>query len=129
MAASPIADDVLAFLDRTISSIDQLEILLLVRAQRSKSWTAQQVADELRSNAEAVEERLRMLEAAALVSRAGESPSTFRYEPLPPARDEVIGRLEIAYRDFRFRVIERVFKKPDGMQSFADAFRFRKDRS
>jgi hypothetical protein len=126
---SPIPDDVLAFIDRAVTSIDQLEILLLLRANPDRVWSADAVSFELRSNPQAAEERLQLLQAAGLLQRASGSDPGYRYAPGSPTIDDLVTRLGDCYRDYRLRVIERVFKKPDGLQSFAEAFRFKKDGS
>lgn len=129
MADNPIPDDVLEFIDRTITSIDQLETLLLLKAHAERTWSAVQVSDELRSNPHASEDRLRSLAAVGLLQQVEGSDGTFRYAPNAAELDRVVTRLESCYREYRLRVIERVFKKPDGLQSFAEAFRIKKDRS
>lgn len=128
MAENPIPDDVLSFIDRTITSIDQLEILLLLRAQRDRTWTGNQVSDELRSHPTAAAERLESLATAGLIESDGQTPAGYRFRPASPEMGRLVDGLDQSYRAYRLRVIERVFKKPDSFQSFADAFRIRKDK-
>ncbi|HTU80889.1 MAG TPA: hypothetical protein VMF61_02105 [Candidatus Acidoferrales bacterium] len=46
----------------------------------------------------------------------------------PPEADELVRRLAELYADRRTAVIERIFSEPrDPLQSFADAFRLRKE--
>jgi predicted ArsR family transcriptional regulator len=117
---------VLAFVDRHICSIEQLEILLLVHRQRNRDWSARAVSDELRSNPESAAARLAELAEDGLVAatNAG-SPPTYRYHATGDA-DRTVAALADAYRDYRLRITERVFSKPDGLSSFADAFRLRR---
>lgn len=111
MGDSPVPEDVLAFIDRTFSSIGQLEILLLLRAHRRRSWSADQVSQELRSNATAAEERLRGLQDAGLVAPVAGADRCYRYQPDTPGLDDLVSRLAECYRDYRLRVIERLFQK------------------
>lgn len=129
MADSPIPNDVLQFIDRHVTSIDQLEILLLLRGRSERTWSAAEVSQELRSNADAAGQRLQSLRLSGVLVQVTDSDGLYRYEPESPALDALIGQLDQCYRDYRLRVIERVFKKPDGLQTFADAFRIKKERS
>lgn len=123
---SAIPDDVLQFIDRHITSVDQLEILLLLRAQRRRTWSPAQVSSELRNNPEAAAQRLTPLVDIGLLAR--DEQGCFRYEPTLSDADRLVSGVDDAYRQFRLRVIERIFAKPDGLAAFADAFRLRKDR-
>lgn len=121
---TPIASEVLQFIDRNIASVDQLEILLLLRGDRTRSWSAAQVGAELRSNPEVAASRLAaMCELGLLVC---EPAGAYRYAPVDADVDRVVARFEEAYRHYRLRIIERIFSKPDGLSAFADAFRIRK---
>lgn len=116
---------VLAFVDRHIRSIEQLEILLLVHRQRDRAWSARAVSDELRSNPDSAAARLAELAEDALVAAVEAAPAAYRYAAIGDA-DRMVAALAEAYRDFRLRITERVFTKPDGLSSFADAFRLRR---
>jgi hypothetical protein len=124
---STIRGDVLAFIDRYVRSIEQLEILLLLHARRDRGWTAQAVSDELRGNPESAAGRLQELATDGLLVESG-NPHAYSYAATGEL-DRAIAGLAEAYRDFRLRVIERVFKKPDGISEFAEAFRFRRKDS
>lgn len=109
---NPIPAEVLAFIDSAIESVDQLEILLLLRRHPSRTWTAQSVSDEMRGAPLAARMRLKQLEIAGLVETTAGDPPTYRYRPADGQVDLLVGRLDEAFRAYRPRVIERVFKKP-----------------
>lgn len=121
---SAIRGDVLAFIDRHVRSIEQLEILLLLFARRDRAWTAQAVSDELRGNPSSAAVRLDEMSDDGLLTASG-NPRTYAYSATGEL-DKAVAGLAEAYRDFRLRVIERVFTKPDGLSEFAEAFRFRR---
>lgn len=121
---STIRPEVMTFIDRFVRSIEQLEILLLLFAHRERAWTAQAVSDELRGNPASAAGRLDELCADGLLSASGD-PRAYRYAASGEI-DRAIAGLADAYRDFRLRVIERVFQKPDGITEFAAAFRIRR---
>lgn len=114
---NPIPAEVLAFIDSAIESVDQLEILLLLRRHQGRTWTAQAVSDEMRGQPSAARARLKLLENAGLVEVSPGEPATYRYRPVDGEADRLVARLEEAFRSFRPRVIERVFKKPESARS------------
>lgn len=129
MAGNPIPDDVLEFIDRHVTSIDLLEILLLLRTRGERTWSAAEVSRELRSNEQAAGDRLNSLRSAGLVEQVAGAEQKYLYAPASAGLDLLVSRLDQCYRDYRLRVIERVFTKPDELRSFAEAFRIRKERS
>jgi hypothetical protein len=53
----------------------------------------------------------------------------YRYAPTQPALAESVRQLALLYGERRVSVIEQIYAKPaDPLQSFADAFRIRKER-
>lgn len=128
MTESPIPDRVLELIDRVITSIDQLETLLLVRTHPDRTWSAFEVSDELRSNPEAAAGRLSELADAGLLLVETGAARLYRYDPSRQELEATVAQLAHCYREFRHRVIERVYKKPDNLHSFSEAFRVRKDR-
>lgn len=119
-----IPDDVLGFLDTYIRSVDQLEILLLLHTRSDRVWSARAVSDELRSNEDGAALRLEDLARHGLVAVAYENGRAFRYQ-LTGDRHALVARVAFTYQDFRLRMIERIFTKPDGLREFASAFRLR----
>ena len=59
------------------------------------------------------------------LKKTAESPPTFAYEPNTPELAQAIDDLVVAYTVYPVRVMELIYRKP--MQSFADAFKIRKD--
>lgn len=115
------------FLVRYIRSVEELEVLLLVRSDPERWWTPAEVYDSVRSSRPSITQRLEAFTAAGFLTKSGNEPSVFRYTP-----DEKLGRAldetAAAYRTWRVRVIETIFAgEVDPLKSFADAFKFRKE--
>ena len=66
-------EDVKRFIIDHITSVDQLEVLLLVRGNPRADWIASGVSKELYTQPEAAAMRLASLQALGLVNRAGEA--------------------------------------------------------
>lgn len=110
-----------------IHSVEQLEVLLLLRSQPEREWTAAEVSQELSSHPHSVETRMLDLRARGFVaSREGEQEFVFRYAPVS-GLDHVVEGLARAYAIRRTSVINLIFSKPiDSVRTLADAFRLRK---
>ncbi len=120
-----IPEDVRSFVFQHIASVEQLEILLLLRTRADRAWTAEEVAAELRTDARSVRERMDDLRAGGLLAPSGDG---VRYEPRSPALDRTVGNAAACYESHRVAMITLIFSKPsDRIRSFADAFRLRKE--
>src|SRR5688572_21683426 len=127
MACETLPTSVQHFLSKYIRSLEQLEVLLLLRNSANRSWTSAEVYEVVRSSRPSVEERLESFAQLGFLARENGPPFTFRYAPtdsLAAAVDETAG----AYQKWRVRVIETIFTPVvDPAQHFADAFKVRKD--
>jgi hypothetical protein len=121
--APGITDEVRSFIMRHIQSVEQLEVLLLLRAAPDKEWTPDDVARALVSQRESAERWLLDLTGRGLLTHTG----GFRFAP--GATDaRVVDGLAEAYAKRRVTVVGLIFSKPsEAVQSFADAFRLRRD--
>jgi predicted transcriptional regulator len=120
----PIAPKVKRFIDANISSVEQLELLLLLRRTKPRTWTAQSASLELRTSPQSVATRVSELAARGLVTIDG---GEFAYGASSSA-DGTVGELERVYATYRTRVITMIFDKPPRpIRDLADAFRLRKD--
>lgn len=131
MAQDEVPHDVGQLIAEHITSVEQLEILLLLRDAPEADWSAKRVSDEIRTSERSAEERLAALEASGLVdSRPNHSDRVFRFSPASDSLRATVERLAAAYSERRYTVIDLIFSKPiDKLRVYADAFRFRKDSS
>jgi hypothetical protein len=111
----------LRLIARHISSVEKLEVLLLLRRTRT-TWSGSAVATELRIDAGSAGNRLRELEAEGFVRPSDEGH-------IYDARGEVdrdVEQLAREYAERRVAVITAIFSAPrDELRAFADAFRVR----
>ncbi|HTX03259.1 MAG TPA: hypothetical protein VMD07_06225 [Candidatus Acidoferrales bacterium] len=118
--------DVESFIAYCIDSVEQVEVLLLMRVHAERSWTIAELSEHLRSSRRSVGLRLGSLVAHGLVARDGMS---FRYAAADDD-DALVERLGAVYDERRSAVIDRIFsERRDPMRQFADAFRLREDHS
>jgi len=128
-AEEAIPQPVRAFIAAHVESVLQLELLLLLHAQAPRPWTADELARELRIDAAWASAQLASLAGAGVLDAGAADPPAYRYAPRTPQLDAAVAGLARAYAARRVTVIGLIFSKPVAkIRSFADAFRFRKDR-
>jgi hypothetical protein len=112
------------FIARHIHSIEQLEILLLLHSQPTRSWSVDATYAVILSAKPSVERRLKELAGQGLLSVSADTPPVWRYAAQGAVAAEV-DRLAALHKLKPVRVIEAIFARrgPDPLQGFADAFR------
>jgi hypothetical protein len=113
------------FLAEYIQSLEQLEILLLLRAGPDRLWSPADIYEVVRSSPSSVTKRLESFVALGFLTQESGS-ALFRYAPPDPLR-AALDETAVAYQKWRIRVIEVIFApEKDAVQNFADAFKVRK---
>lgn len=122
-----LPEHLLAFIAGYIHSVIELESLLLLHQDRTRSWSPAELARELR-----IDEQFARQEIAELSSRGlaqCDSDNTCHYAPSTAELDQAVTELAQVYLQRRVTVIEAIYARPtDPIQSFADAFRFRRGK-
>ncbi|HEV7300673.1 MAG TPA: hypothetical protein VGN72_15010 [Tepidisphaeraceae bacterium] len=113
-----------------ISSVVQLEVLLLLHAHADRLWTAADVATNLRIDPTWAEAQLAELTDHGLAAPHNDGPVTaYQYRPATDELGRTVDELSKAYADMRVSVISLIYSKPsDTLKTFADAFRIRKEK-
>jgi DNA-binding transcriptional ArsR family regulator len=112
------------FIATSIGSLEQLEILLLLRDAQGEERSVADIYSQIQSSPASVHQRLISLKEAGLLV---ESAERFRFEPKAAELRALVDLLASNYQARRVRVIEAIYsKKSDAMQSFADAFRIKR---
>ena len=128
MSAESLPASVRQLLSRHIKSVEQLEVLLLLRSNSQRAWTASQVYDVVRSSQCSIQARLQTFVTEGFVAEDKGPPQTFRFAPKDQNLQSAVDQTAAAYQTSRVRVIEAIFApEADPVQSFADAFKLRKD--
>jgi hypothetical protein len=122
---SRIPPQVARFVQASITSIEEIELLVLLQAHPERSWLVAELARELGSTEASIAGRLAGF--AALGITASEA-AAFRYRPATPELDALLKEVVQAYRERRIALTTLIYARPDHpIRSFADAFRLRKD--
>lgn len=107
-----------------IDSLEELEILLLLRADPAKEWSDEDVNASIRSSITSVGARLKKLKASGFLVES--TDGRFRFLPRDEKSQRAAELLADGYRERRRKVIEMIFTKPiQSIRSFSDAFLIR----
>ena len=126
MAESDIAPEVIGFLRDHIDTVLELELLLLLRNAPARSFTAADLAHELKIDPVHADAQLDKFCQRGLVSCGDGPPRSYRYAPQTPAIEAIVAAVAAAYATRRVTMIGLIFSKPTlNLKTFADAFRLR----
>jgi hypothetical protein len=116
------------FIASQVESIAQLESLLILRQDAPQAWRAESLAQRLYITPEMTEAILVDLVRRGFATRSDEGG--YQYLGASAEQDRLVGELATHYRNRRVAVITEIYSKPvTKVQTFADAFRLRREES
>lgn len=125
-----ISTRVKELLTASIHSLEELEVLLTLRGAVMRSWTATQLARELRLPEAMVVTALQALVLNKLALQVGEqSPLQYQYRLQEAEAEETVAELGETYRQLRLEVIMQISTnainrvRQGALRTFSDAFR------
>jgi hypothetical protein len=129
MAESDIPPNLRTFINEHIRSVVELEVLLLMQQDPARRWTSLDLGRALRIDPGWTERELFDLNRRGLVTKIPGEPPLYHFTDSPPLQ-AIVSQLQDVYIQRRVSIIQLIFAKPsEPIQSFADAFRLRKDQS
>jgi hypothetical protein len=119
----PVTDqDLFSFVSGAVRSVWGLELLLLLKREPERAWSADALVRELRASTTVVADSLSALETAGVVVHRADG---YAYGPASALLDRLCGELERAYRERPVTVINAIVSPNAKLQGFANAFRLR----
>lgn len=129
MTTDDIPRDVKRFIADHIDSVEALEVLLLLRNDPAREWSAEEVSRELYTQTDSAAKRLTELQSINLLVVTDEPNLLYRYSPGTGELDHTVSELAKAYKERRVTVIGLIFSSPsDKIRTFADAFKIKRDK-
>ena len=120
------SEELHTFIRANLRSLWALELLLLMRRERDRSWSADELNRELRGSVSLVQEILHQFRDAGLVELGQEGG--YRYRPRTAALDGLVEQLADAYTESPLAVVKSIVAAPNAkIQTLADAFKVKKD--
>jgi hypothetical protein len=122
-----VSERLRAFLQQRLASLDQIEVVLLLRSEPERSWTAMEVAEELRMAPEPAAMRLFLLASGGLIAFEPSAVPRYRYSGADAETQALIQELSAVFTADRGAVASVVdTSSRDPLRSFADAFKLKK---
>jgi len=103
-----IPEHVVAFLREYIDSVDQVEILLLLKSKSGSECTAEDISRSLSTPAASVASRLAHFHAVGLVDMKPGAVPQYQYRPKSADLEQAVQDLEEAYAKYRVRLINLI---------------------
>ena len=120
-----LADVVVRDVDQYVDSLDALEVVMLLFRERQRSWTAEEVAKELRISVRVARRELERMRGRGV---AAEADGAVRFDGADRDRAAAVARIAAAYGARRIELINYVASQTlKRIQSIADAFKLKKD--
>lgn len=117
------------FIGQHIESLAQLEMLLLLRREPTRSWSCFDLARQLYITPDVCTGIVADLERRGFVLRNAADSSLAQYRSTGAIVDQLIDQVATLYQQRRVAVITLIYSKPvKKVQTFADAFRLRREQ-
>jgi hypothetical protein len=117
------------FIARHVRSVEQLEILLLLSTRPGNTFTVQKVYDAILTTPQSVQRWLEELARSNLLEKLPSPDAGYR-SCTDDSLIAPIAELGEVYQTAPVRVIEAIYRRDtSAAQSFADAFKIKKDDS
>lgn len=128
MADTELPVEVRQLVSRHVTTMEQVEVLLLLVRSSGRSLSVDEIRAELRLQPAApAPATLQNLQDGGLVEREAAHPARYRYAPANDALRRAVELLAVAYNERPVTLIRLIYERPNPVQSFADAFRLRRD--
>lgn len=125
---SDLPDDVTQFLERHITSVMQLEVLLAVRSE-GRTVTTRQLIRGIGGSVDQVLRAIRDLDQAGLLEQVEEGDEIGARYVASGKLDATVEHVADEYSKRKVRVVTFLLRDPgDPLESFSDAFKLRRDR-
>lgn len=123
MSRLNISQDLKTFVKEHIHSVFSLEVLLLLRREQSRSFTASEVANELGIEND-VTPQLLELTSAKLICTANGDGAKYRYAPVDTELESLVDHLAVAYAKQRVPILSLILTEhADRIRGFVEAYR------
>jgi hypothetical protein len=121
-----VSESLQTFLQQRLATIEQIEIVLLLRSDSARSWSATEVATELRMPPESAAMRLFLLASSGMILFEPSGVPRYRSAAADAETEALLGELAEMYASDRNAVAAAIGAPPDPIRSFADAFKLKK---
>lgn len=104
--------EILAFLDANIESVEQLEILRLLSVNRGRSWSVSALARQVQTSPPLMAGHLATLEARGLLTARKQGAPAYLHGPSTPEAARMLNDLLRCYNERPVSMIKRIYSRP-----------------
>jgi predicted transcriptional regulator len=123
MSRQNISQELKTFIKEQIQSVFSLEVLLLFHREHSRSFTSEEIANELGIEIDVVRHVSELISANLLVATSAGN-SKYSYAPANRELASLVDQLAVAYSRKRVPILSLILAEhPDKVRGFAEAFR------
>jgi hypothetical protein len=128
VAEPGIPGEVRQLVARHVTTMEHVEVLLLLARAPERWRDVEEIRTELRLPATALSPKVFAgLEGAGLVEADGRTPPSYRYAPATAELRRAVELLAVSYNERPVTLVRMIYERPSAVQTFADAFRIRKE--
>jgi hypothetical protein len=128
MSPTDIPPDVARFLRANIRSVIQLEMLMLLRRDPERWWTAAELDQALRSSLEASKQNLRELVERGLVEANSDVDPRYRHRLADPSHEPLVAQVAGLFQTHFHALIHMIYSgRHRSVEDFANAFKIKSD--
>ncbi|MDI1475238.1 hypothetical protein [Polyangium sp. y55x31] len=128
LSSGPIPAELVRFIQEHVSSLEQLEVICLLRNTAPREWRADEVSRELGSSLMSIDRRLDHLATQRFIQvRPTERGPVYQHGPESEEIAALIDAAARLYKERRLAVIDLVYGRPESdLRAFSDAFMLKK---
>lgn len=127
--AEEISPEIARFVQDKIDSVEQLNVLLLLKLRPDQVWSVADITRELRSTEHSIHQRLEGLYHRQVLARLPELGGKHRFTPISEECRKAIEDLAVLYHTKPYRIMDLIYsRKNDALQEFADAFKLKGEK-
>jgi len=115
-----LSEEIRQFIFQHIDSVEQLDMLVLMRLHPERWWTARLMSEELRTSVTSASNRLHILKSIGLVIE--NESSAFQYRPKDAQLRQLVDELDDQYKLRKHTILQLIFSTKKSAKSFANAF-------
>lgn len=123
---SGVSEQLKRFLEQRLSSLDQIEVVMLLRADPARSWTAPEVASALGTAPESAAMRLFLLASGGLIAFEPSAFPRYRFSSVDEELNAMLQELSEVLAKQRDDLLAVLQAPRDPIRSFSDAFKLKK---
>lgn len=121
-----ISEDVREMIQRHLATMDHIELLMILRGGRDDSFSLDRLVEQMRKPRELVELCVEALEGAGLAAKL--TDNTYRYSAREETLDRTADSVVRLYNERPVTLVRLLYERPPtAINTFADAFKLRKD--